>query len=206
MNYLAIFTVSFTIALSGALMPGPLLATVIYKSTKQGYKSGPLIILGHALLEICMVAFIIFGLTRFIHNQLVLKAISLLGALILFYFGMNMLFSLPRLSLDSKNNPEKSSNLILLGITMSIANPYWAIWWLTIGLGLVLAAQKAGFIAVAIFFAGHILADFGWYSLVSFSISKGKRFISEKIYKIVVSLCAITLVGFALYFGINSYR
>jgi len=205
MHYLSIFIVSFTIALSGALMPGPLLATVIYESTKRGFRSGPLVILGHALLEILMVAFIIFGFAHFIHNQVVLKIISILGALILFYFGMNILFSLPKLSLDFKAEHKESSNLVLLGVTMSIANPYWAIWWLTIGLGLVLAAQNAGIVAVGIFFLGHILADFGWYSVVSLAISKGRKFISLKIYKGIILILAIILIGFGIYFGINTF-
>ena len=204
MGYVSIFIVSFTIALSGALMPGPLLATVIYESTKRGFKSGPLMILGHALLEILMVAFIIFGFAHFIQNQALLKIISLLGALILFYFGASMLFSIPRLSLNFKDNYKKSSNLVLLGITMSVANPYWAIWWLTIGLGLVLGAHNAGIVAVGIFFLGHILADFGWYSLVSLTISKGRKFISLKIYKIIIFILAVTLVEFGIYFALNA--
>lgn len=205
MDYFSVFIISFTIALSGAMMPGPLLATVIYESAKGGFKSGPLIILGHAFLEIGMVTFIIFGLTHFIHNQLLPRIISILGALILFYFGLSMLISIPSLSLDFGNNYRKSSNLIMLGISMSVANPYWTIWWLTIGLGLVLGAKNAGLLAVGIFFVGHILADFGWYSLVSFTVSKGKKFISLKIYKSIIFILAITLLGFGVYFGINTF-
>jgi len=181
-------------------MPGPLLATVIYESAKTGFKTGPLIILGHALLEILMVAFIILGFTRFIHNPLVLKIISILGALVIFCFGINMILSVRHISLDLKNDYKKSTNLTLMGITMSIANPYWTIWWLTIGLGLVLAAQRQGFIAIGVFFIGHILADFGWYSFVSLAISKGRKFISNKVYKSIVLICALILIGFGVYF------
>ena len=55
MEYFFIFMTSFVIALSGALAPGPLLAACISESTKHGFKSGPLMILGHAILEIIMV-------------------------------------------------------------------------------------------------------------------------------------------------------
>lgn len=199
MNYLSIIIISFTIALSGALMPGPLLTAVIAESTRHGFKSGPFISLGHALLEAIMVGFIIFGFTHFIHNPAVILTISLVGSLILLYFGISMLFSIRRLSVDFKNNRQKSSSLILLGITMSISNPYWTIWWLTIGLGLVLGAQKQGFLAIGLFFLGHILADFGWYSIVSFVVSKGRKFISLKVYKIIISVCGLILIGFSIY-------
>ena len=200
MDYLYIFAVSITVALSGALMPGPLLTAVIYESARLGPKSGPLMILGHAILEIFMVAFIILGFSKFVHNAFAFRIIAVLGAVILFYFGIRMILSLPRLSLETHNVTAKSANLVFSGITVSIANPYWAIWWLTIGLGLVLAAQKQGLLAVVIFFLGHILADFGWYGAISLSVSKGKRFISQRVYQGIIFFCALALIGFALWF------
>lgn len=206
MDYLSIFIASFTIALSGALAPGPLLATVIYESSRRGFKSGPLLILGHALLEILLVALLILGLSRFIDNPPALKIIALAGSLILVYFGIRMIVSLPGLSLDLNpvHAPASSKNLVLTGASVSIANPYWTIWWLSIGLGLVLAAQRKGIIAVGVFFIGHILADLGWYSFVSLTISRAQRFISQKTYKGILRLCALALIGFGIYFGVSS--
>ena len=203
MDYITIFAVSFSIALSGALMPGPLLTCVISESTKSGFKAGPLIILGHALLEVLMIALIIFGLAPVLSDRLATTWIFLLGAGILIYFGAGMLLSLRGLRLDFNTRPQKSMNLALLGITMSISNPYWSIWWLTIGLGLVLGAKKEGLTAVTVFFLGHILADLGWYSIVSLAISKGRKFISERAYKITLAVCGLALIGFGLYFGIK---
>jgi threonine/homoserine/homoserine lactone efflux protein len=68
------------------------------------------------------------------------------AAFILLYFGLRMLFSLPRSSLNTETKDKKSANLTAMGITLSLANPYWGIWWLSIGLGLVLAAQQKGFL------------------------------------------------------------
>jgi threonine/homoserine/homoserine lactone efflux protein len=204
MDYFSIFIISFTIALSGALSPGPLLTTTIYESSRSGLRSGALLILGHALSELLMLIIIIFGLSRFIHNPWVLKLISLAGAIILFYFGLKILFTLPRISLGLENRGAGSKNLILTGITVSIANPYWTIWWLTIGLGLLLSAKNQGLLAVGIFFLGHILADLIWYSLVSVTVSKTKRFISERIYKGMLASCGLLLIGFAIWFALCS--
>jgi threonine/homoserine/homoserine lactone efflux protein len=203
MNLFSLFCVSFTVALSGALSPGPLLATVIYESSRHGFKSGPLLILGHAIAEIAMVAFIAVGLFKVINNPLILKVIFLSGAGILILFGVNMLCSLSRVTLDLKNTRKKSSGLVMTGFTMSLSNPYWSIWWLTFGMGMVLGAQKAGLTALAVFFSGHILADLGWYSLISFALSKGKKFISLKAYKGIILICAITLLIFGAYFGLT---
>jgi threonine/homoserine/homoserine lactone efflux protein len=205
MDYFSILLASFTIALSGALMPGPLLTSVIAESAKHGFKSGPLMILGHAILEALMVALLILGFARFASNPAVVRAVAIIGSLILFYFAIGMIRSLPGLSLKKKSGASKNSNLVFLGITVSISNPYWSFWWLTIGLGLVLAAQKQGLAAVIIFFTGHILADFGWYSVVAWGISKGRKFISDKTYRGIILACAVALMLFSFYFGLSTF-
>ncbi|MCX5708890.1 MAG: LysE family transporter [Candidatus Omnitrophica bacterium] len=206
MDYFSVFMMSFTIALSGALMPGPLLTAVIAETAKLGFKSGPFMILGHALLEALMVGLLILGLAGLASNPAVMRSIAIIGSLVLLYFGFSMLYSLPKLSLKTKGKSPKSSNLIFLGVTVSISNPYWSFWWLTIGLGLVLAAQKQGLLAVLIFFAGHITADLVWYSLVSWGISKGREFISERIYRGIILTCAAALISFSLYFGSAAFK
>jgi threonine/homoserine/homoserine lactone efflux protein len=205
MNLISIFTISFIIALSGALAPGPFLATVIYESAQKGARTGFLMILGHAVLEVVMIGMIILGFHRFMENPLALKTISLLGAAILFWFAIQMMSSLKRLTLDFKKDYKNTGNLILKGITTSLANPYWSIWWLTIGLGLLMTAKNAGFLGILIFFIGHILADLSWYSLVSFIISKGRNFLSLHVYKGIIFTCAVTLVGFSIWFLISSF-
>jgi len=181
------------------------MTAIIAQSPRSGFKTGPLFILGHAILELFMVALIVLGLSRFIENASILRWIAISGAGILIFFGINMIRSLKGLKLDLKGKQMSSSNLVMMGITMSIANPYWTIWWLTIGLGFVLAAQKAGLVAIAVFFLGHILADFGWYSAVSFTISAGRRFISDAAYKGLIAVCAVVLIGFGIYFLYTSF-
>lgn len=204
MDYFWLFGASFTVALSGALAPGPLLAVVISQSCKRGYATGPLIILGHAFAEIAMVALLVLGLNHALKQPVAIKAIALVGSVVLIFLGLQSLFGLRTLTLHTQQRTGRTNaNLPLLGIAMSFTNPYWTVWWLTIGLGMVIAAGKAGMAGVTVFFAGHILADLLWYSIVSAVIWKNKRFISLKVYKIMVGICAVVLAGFGLYFGIS---
>jgi threonine/homoserine/homoserine lactone efflux protein len=206
MDYFSIFAVSFAIAFSGAMAPGPLLAAVISGSLKRGFKTGPLIISGHAFLEVFMVAVLVLGLGRFINTPEVIRTISVIGAVILMYFGVNMLRIIPATNMDNLSTFRGiSSNMFLQGITLSIANPYWAVWWITIGLGLLLSANQKGLLGLVFFFTGHILADLVWYSFVSFSLSRGKRFVSPRVYRIVLKVCAFIVISFGLYFGINAF-
>jgi len=202
MNYLTIFTLSFTIALSGALAPGPLFAAVISHSARHGAKTGPLLVLGHACVEITMVALIVLGCGRALNNPALLKVIALAGAGILVYFGITLLRDIKTASLAPSPQKHSDKRLTMLGITLSISNPYWSIWWLTIGMGLVLTAQQQGLLGVLVFFLGHILADLAWYSFISFSLSKNRSRMSLAFYKNLLGICAILLLGFGVWFGV----
>jgi len=46
-----IFATSFAVGFSGAITPGPLLVYSIREAIKRGFAAGPLVVLGHALLE-----------------------------------------------------------------------------------------------------------------------------------------------------------
>ena len=57
-----IFLTSLAIGFSGAVSPGPLLTYTITESLKKGFIAGPLISVGHALIELVLV--IVFALGR----------------------------------------------------------------------------------------------------------------------------------------------
>lgn len=196
----AIFASSFMIALSGALMPGPLLTVTISESSRRGAAAGPLMMLGHGLLELVLVVALLSGMAPFLARDGVFIVIALSGGAILLWMAIAMLRSLPTLRLDLDVHTEKSQNLVLAGILFSLANPYWTIWWASIGLGYILHSVKLGLPGVAAFFTGHILADLLWYSLISFTIARGKRFFSDRFYRGLIGTCASLLVVFACYF------
>jgi threonine/homoserine/homoserine lactone efflux protein len=200
MNLVSIFFISFAIGLSGALTPGPLLAAVIHKSTEHGLKSALFISLGHALLEALMLLLIIFGLSRFFNGPGVIFAIRLLGSAVMILFGLNIIKDSRSPLPPKKSKHPSTSKFVRMGIGLSASNPYWTIWWVTIGLGLVLSAKQMGMIAVCIFFIGHITADFACYGLVGTLIAKNKRFINKKAHKIINIICALVLIGFGIYF------
>jgi threonine/homoserine/homoserine lactone efflux protein len=192
---------SFIVALSGALMPGPLLTTTIGESSRYGVRAGPLLIAGHALLELSLVAALFLGLAPLLTNTNTTAAISLTGSVILIVLAVGMFRSLPLLSMETRKAPGQGhGRLVLSGILVSLSNPYWSIWWATIGLAYILQARVWGFLGVAIFFIGHIAADLSWYSLVSLSIGKGRRFFNDTIYRWLVGFCALFLILFAGWF------
>jgi len=200
---ITIFATSFVIALSGALMPGPLLTITLSESSRRGFLAGPLIVLGHGILELVLVLLLLLGLAPMLKNDHVIGSVGLVGAVVLVWMAVGMIRSLPSLSLEGMSKDNKSTNPVWAGILMSLANPYWIIWWASIGLGYILYSFKLGLLGVVAFFAGHILADLAWYAAVSFTVAHGRRFMSDRIYKGVIACCALALLGFGIYFGFS---
>ena len=202
------FLQSLLIGYSGAVMPGPLLTYNINQSMRVGVRSGFLLVAGHALLELATIALLFLGVGTFLSTNIAQIIIGSAGGIILIFFGAIMIKDViqGKAKLDIQGNgKEKSGGLVLNGILISAMNPYFIIWWTVIGLGLMMAAFKAyGIVGIAVFFAGHILADFSWYILISFLASRSRKLMNEKAYKVVVIILALVLVGFGINFIMNA--
>ncbi len=197
---------SFLVALSGALMPGPLLTITVGEATRRGFWAGPLIILGHGLLELTLVLLLLTGLGTILNRPLVLGTMGLVGGLILVWMGLGLLRASRTSQLKFEATSAKGMHPVWSGIVMSLANPYWLLWWLTIGLGYVIFAARYGFLGVFLFFTGHILADLAWYTLVSAAVAYGRNFFTDGLYRGFLAGCGCFLFLFSLYFGFQGVK
>jgi threonine/homoserine/homoserine lactone efflux protein len=100
-----------------------------------------------------------------------------------------------------RNNLGTKNSLIIVGkgILISLANPYWYIWWLSIGAAFMIKSVKFSVGGVSSFYVGHILADFIWYLFIGFIISTGRRFFNQKVYIAILIVCSL----FLLYLGVK---
>ena len=196
---IGIFFSSLVVAFSGAMMPGPLLTVTISESTRRGAAAGPILITGHAILEFILIAVLLLGLGPFLKNDFFFIGSALLGGLIMLWMAWGMFRSLPSLTVNVGTETEKKKNLLLTGIFMSFANPYWTIWWATIGIGYIVVSQRFGIAGLIFFFAGHITGDYIWYSAISVAVSRGKSLFTDRIYRILIGVCGAFLAVFAVY-------
>ncbi|MCM8759513.1 MAG: LysE family translocator [Candidatus Omnitrophica bacterium] len=204
MSLFAIALSSFGVALSGALSPGPLLAVTMSRSVHYGAKEGPLIGLGHSILELVMVVMLIFGFGYYLKKPMVVDIIGLVGGCVLILFGLWMVFSKEYIMFveeTAKNRQCQPSFLmsIFSGIIVSLSNPYWFLWWITIGLTYLSIAIPMGIPGVIAFFFGHISADLLWYSFVSFVLAKGVKPMQIFAMLIISKLCGLFLTGFGIF-------
>ena len=87
---LEIFVISFLVALTGALSPGPLLTFTIYKSLKEkkGYISTIFILLGHATIELTLIFILLAGATIVFQNIIFLISLGVIGGIFLAIVGV----------------------------------------------------------------------------------------------------------------------
>lgn len=210
----AIFFSSFVIGLSGALMPGPLLALTVRDTARRGIVAAPLLVLGHGLLEAALVGLVLLGLADWLKGDLAAGVIATAGGAVLLWMAVGMLREVRTLRLETEGTaaaaPGRAAGAcgkdgrarpVLDGVVASVTNPYWVVWWATIGLGYLVVSRNLGRIGVVSFFAGHVLSDFAWFVFVGAAVAFGRRRFSDRAYRAVVGACAVFLVFFALSFG-----
>jgi threonine/homoserine/homoserine lactone efflux protein len=197
----ALFAVSsFLVGLSGALVPGPMLTVTISSSLKKGPLAGPMVVSGHMITEVAILLLLVLGLGWLIGSATATLLIGTIGGLVLVYMGYRISQSPPP-SLKEKVEVTDKYGSVLSGILSSISNPYFFIWWVTIGWAFVLKGLEfAGLAGILGFMAGHWAADLGFYSLVSFFTSKGSEIITQKYYKALMYGCGIFMICLGIYF------
>lgn len=203
MTLATLFITAFIMGFSGAMMPGPLLTVSISESYRRGFSAGPLLILGHAFLETGLVIGLTLGLASVLVLNHVKGSIAVVGGLVLLWMGWGMVRDAwqGNLSLSLSNTSQGTGmHPVLAGIVVSISNPYWTLWWATIGLTYVTQSLTMGTLALIVFLTGHLLADLTWYSAVSLAVVKGKKIFSDRIYRGLILVCGLFLLGLALYF------
>ncbi|WP_244261529.1 LysE family translocator [Thermotoga petrophila] len=199
---ISIFFGSFLVGLSGAVAPGPLMMIAISQSAK-GWKNSIKLISGHVVLEAFLVLLLVLGFQWVLKSPLVTKVIGLLGGSFLAFMGVSQLTAIKgEISQVEKN--DLKIPLPITGALVSLSNPYFLLWWMSVGSAFLVKAQTSFLAGVTAFYFGHILSDILWYSLIG--VFGNTILKSSRIYKIVMAVTGLFLIGFGLFFVLDSFR
>jgi threonine/homoserine/homoserine lactone efflux protein len=188
------------VSLSGVMSPGPLFAVTIAKASKEK-NAGVLISIGHGIVEFPLMFLIYLGFAWVFASAFTQKAIGLVGGVLMVYLGFRMLKT-------RKEAEEKSSYFkygsIISGILATAGNPYFLLWWATIGAFLVMNAAIFGLMGFLIFAIIHWFCDLVWNVFVSLTVFKSRRFWTKKVHEIVFGFCFLILTGFGVWFIVSA--
>lgn len=186
------------ISSSGALAPGPLTAATAAIGTKQGWRGGFWISVGHAIVELLLILLIASGIAAILTQPNAVTALSIAGGLILVFFGILTAKSTFDV-FDVKSSKRSTSNPFSTGLLLSALNPFFITWW--IGVGAVLISEAIslwGYAGIAVLYLSHVWLDFAWLILLSHLTSL--TIFSTKIYRVLLFVLSVLVLLFGIDF------
>jgi len=189
------------ISLSGVMAPGPVTAAAIAMGARRRY-AGTLIALGHAIIEFPLMVLITLGMAGIIESTKTRIAIGLAGGVLLLIMAIQMMISIK--TTDNSQNQPRKDKPVLTGLILSASNPYFLLWWATVGLALATKAGELGIWAFALFAVVHWLCDCIWLQALSWASFKGTKLLGVKSQQIVLVICSVVLFFFGLFFIYNA--
>ena len=190
------------ISLSGVMMPGPMFAVTLAKSYRSPW-AGAQISLGHAVIEVPLILLIYFGFAQFFQNTIVQIILGIVGGGMIIWLGIGMFRARAQVVKEGK---DLSYNAFTAGILTSGLNPFFLLWWATVGSLLIMKFLDFGVTGLILFIVVHWLCDLAWLSLVSVMVYKTHSLWGRKFQEGLFIACSLLLVGFGGWFLVSGIQ
>jgi len=181
------------ISLSGVMAPGPMTAVAMGKGSDYPH-TGALLAVGHGIIEFPLMVSILYGFGVLLSRDGVKAGIALVGGLFLLGMAIGMFRGIKRA--DARVATTLRSPVVA-GIALSAGNPYFLVWWATVGATLVTRSIELGLLGFVLFALLHWMCDLVWLEALSFLSSKGQRVFGRAFQRGAFALCG----GMLLFFG-----
>jgi threonine/homoserine/homoserine lactone efflux protein len=192
MSFLVFLFEAGVITLSGVMAPGPLTTVTVGKGNRSPH-AGIGIGLGHSMVEIPLMIAVFFGVGRLLDLPYVRPSVALAGGLFLLFMAFGMLQAVRQAELAKK---EDSRSPVTAGVLLSLMNPFFLVWWATVGASLISRSIEFGLIGFVAFALLHSLCDWGWYFVLSTMSFKGGQFFGRNFQRGVFLACGLLLLFF----------
>ncbi|MFC2057135.1 LysE family transporter [Chloroflexota bacterium] len=190
------------ISLSGVMMPGLMFGVTLAKSLKSPW-AGSQIALGHAVIEIPLILLIYFGIARFSDNTILEVTLSVIGAGMIIWLSVSMFRARVRLVQRGEDLPY---NAFVAGILTSVLNPFFLLWWATIGSMLVKKFLEYDTRGLILFIVVHWLCDLVWLSFVSNLVYRTHSLWGRKFQERLFIAGSLLLAGFGIWYLVSGIQ
>ena len=190
---------------SGALAPGPLFFVTVTHGAKTGTKTGIIFSISHTVIEFTLVMVLAMGILTVANEPTIRFAIGTAGGVALIVFGLIQIGTTLNQTEQTDPNQSSNKNLFLLGLALTGLNPYFIIWWLTIGANLILLSLEfAGLLGVLLMYLCHVWVDYAWLTLVAGFAKKGAKLLQFKWYRLMIAVFGAVLIYFGATFLLDA--
>jgi threonine/homoserine/homoserine lactone efflux protein len=197
MSLLLFLSNVLVISLSGALAPGPVTAAAIGMGSSHRL-AGLFMALGHGLVEFPLMLLLLLGVGRLLKRPSMSILIGLAGGGFLVFLAVQMFQGLG--GSGTEQVQATGSSPFAAGILLSAGNPYFLVWWATVGLTLITAARTFGLWAFGLMALVHWSCDLIWLTILSWASFNGSVLLGPTGQRVVLAVCAAAMLAFGLYF------
>jgi threonine/homoserine/homoserine lactone efflux protein len=205
MDPLNFATTVIILSASGALAPGPLFFVTITHGAKSGTKSGIMFSIAHSIVELTLVMLLAIGLLSVANEPAIRLGVGFVGGATLIVFGTMQIRDSLHEKTETKTERGTKRNLFVIGLALTGLNPYFIIWWLTIGANLILLALEfAGLGGVIFMYVCHVWVDYVWLTLVAALAKRSTKILRIKGYRLIMACFGVVLIYFGCSFLVGS--
>ena len=151
------------ISLSGVMAPGVLSAVTINHGMRNS-RAGVSVAIGHGVVEVPLLVLIYYGVGALMHISGFQVGIGIIGGVLMAWMGVSIM----RGSGTVVSPVKLGESSVWAGVMLSAGNPYFLIWWATVGSSLVIRSVEYGLVGVLLFGVSHWMCDLIWLSLLAF--------------------------------------
>jgi threonine/homoserine/homoserine lactone efflux protein len=189
------------ISASGALAPGPLFITNILYGTHEGPRSGLKVAYGHTVVELPLIIMLSAGLFSTAIASQYASLLGLVGGIGVLGFATMQIFDVGRRGNSMNTIATGDRSAFIAGMTLSAFNPFFLIWWFTVGLKLIADSAAFGLIeGIVILFGFHAWMDYVWLVGTAYLASKGRFVLRSRYHPILLLVFAGVLVCYGISF------
>ncbi len=187
-------TLGIVLGLSAGLTPGPLLALVISETMRHGIRNGLRVAVSPIFTDLPIILLTLFVLAQLSEFKSILGVISLAGAAVILYMGIESMT--PKSIVLNVPAPEPKS--LRKGILVNLLSPHPYLFWLSVGGAIMNRALSQGYPALLAFIGGFYVALIGAKILLTVLVGRSRSFLSGTVYKYIMCLLGLILCFLAL--------
>jgi threonine/homoserine/homoserine lactone efflux protein len=145
---------------------------------------------------------IVLGMGKIFQSSTTQIVIGLAGGVFLLIMAVGMLKSSS--NIQKQDAKVTKSDPLVAGVVLTGGNPYFLVWWATVGLTLATTAKGLGIWAFVLFAIVHWSCDLVWLLALSWASFKGSVLLGPQSQRVVLIVCGLALFAFGLFFVYNA--
>jgi threonine/homoserine/homoserine lactone efflux protein len=180
------------------ISPGPLMTLVLSASLRRGFRAGAITSLAPLVSDTPVIILSLVALRQV--PESFLAVLTLAGGVLVVFLGVRTIIEARTLS-ESDELDEAGGSDLLKAALVNLLNPHPWLFWVTVGAPFLLQTwREAAWQAVAFLlsFTGLLV---GTKVVIAWAAAHGRRFMTERWYRLVIGGCGVLLVVLGLLLG-----